>query len=112
MLPKYIEHSKHRMKIRQRLLPLLLLPNELLSREALQPSCRYLIRQFLTIAVNWHCLKIILLFFLMLNLNSLTAQGENLAKLVKELVSHIQHRLNCKAVHFFVFLCLVKKAEA
>lgn len=50
---------------------------------------------------------------LVLNLSSL--HRKSLAKPLmsaKELVSHIQHRLNCKAVGFFVFLHLLKKAEA
>lgn len=64
--------------------------------------------------MNWHCIKIIL-FFSSCWPWAVWLLRKSLAKSlmpVKELVSHIQHRLNCKALGFFVFLHLLKKTGA
>lgn len=61
MFPKHIEYSKHRMKIREKKLLLVLLLSTHLKiafilREVLKPPCWHLIRHFLMTAVDWKTL--------------------------------------------------------
>lgn len=60
MFPKYIEYNKHRMKIREKLLPVLLLSIHLkfsfILREVLQHPGWHLIRHFLMTLVDWKIL--------------------------------------------------------